>query len=348
MATSARAEEIRASFSDCGSGGARRRGESFGQPRSREKKTESRKRRFARGRDSATPRRNNPRSAVHARHTRAKCPVRLADRAVARAGNARGARARSFALRRRARVGERVALGVACTYDEVRNGGGVVTHGGELVTDERVAVVERLAHGTEDGLVQDHHEEQELGGDDGQGEVEVENLTGLASHGGHRDERVGHRGDDGGLHRLGELHLAARRENTRDAGCGKTRSATAREARGEARAARGRREPRSSEAGSNDTRIRCTVHGDFRDARASCAPGAALSAPPCARAERKSGQRRGVASISPDAPELGHGGDGGGAGAHGLARGRDLGAREEAALDSRDSRHRCWRLRVRV
>lgn len=68
----------------------------------------------------------------------------------------------------------------------------------------------------------------------------------------------------------------------------------------------------------------------------------------CARAERKSGQRRGVASISPDAPELGHGGDGGGAGAHGLARGRDLGAREEAALDSRDSRHRCWRLRVRV
>ena len=49
----------------------------------------------------------------------------------------------------------------ACTYDEVRDGGGVVTHGGELVADERVAVVERLAHGTEDGLVQDHHEEQE-------------------------------------------------------------------------------------------------------------------------------------------------------------------------------------------
>ena len=179
-------------------------------------------------------------------------------------------------------------MGVACTYDKVRNGGGVVTHGGELVTDERVAVVERLAHGTEDGLVQDHHEQQELGGDDGQGKVEVENLTGLASHGGHRDERVGHRGDDGGLHRLGELHLAARRENTRDAGCGKTRSATAREARGEARAARGRREPRSREADSNDTRIRCTVRGDFRDARASCAPGAALSAPPmCARGEKK-------------------------------------------------------------
>lgn len=63
---------------------------------------------------------------------------------------------------------------------------------------------------------------------------------------------------------------------------------------------------------------------------------------------RKSGQRRERHRFSPDAPELGHGGDGGGAGAHGLARGRDLGAREEAALDSRDSRHRCWRLRVRV
>ena len=65
-----------------------------------------------------------------------------------------------------------------CTYDEVSNLVGVVTHGSELGADELVTVINGLADGAEDGLVEDHHEEEELGGDDGEGKVEVENLAG--------------------------------------------------------------------------------------------------------------------------------------------------------------------------
>ena len=95
-----------------------------------------------------------------------------------------------------------------CTYDEVSNLVGVVTHGSELGADELVTVINGLADGAEDGLVEDHHEEEELGGDDGEGKVEVENLTGLASEGGEGDEGV--RGEAGEDSLAGELDLAAR------------------------------------------------------------------------------------------------------------------------------------------
>jgi len=90
--------------------------------------------------------------------------------------------------------------------DEVSDRGGVVTDGSELGADELVTVIDGLADGAEDGLVEDHHEEEELGGDDGEGKVEVENLTGLASEGGEGDEGVrGEAGEDG---LAGELDLA--------------------------------------------------------------------------------------------------------------------------------------------
>ena len=70
--------------------------------------------------------------------------------------------------------------------------------------------------------------------------------------------------------------------------------------------------------------------------------GVPLSAPSMrARCGKVAKRREQLDFRDGDVPELGHGGDDGGASAHGLARGRDLRAREEAALDSRDSRHRC-------
>jgi len=62
-----------------------------------------------------------------------------------------------------------------------------------LRTNELVAIVQRLAHRPEDGLVEDGHQEQELGGDDGQGEIEIEQFTRLGVRG--RDERGGLRGE---------------------------------------------------------------------------------------------------------------------------------------------------------
>lgn len=99
---------------------------------------------------------------------------------------------------------------MGATYDELGNGVGVVTHGSELGADELVAVVDRLADGAEDGFVEDHHKEEELGSDDGEGEVEVEDLTGLAREGGERDERVSGEAGEGSL--AGELDLAASTE----------------------------------------------------------------------------------------------------------------------------------------
>jgi len=83
----------------------------------------------------------------------------------------------------------------------------VALHVGELAADHTVAVIEGLAHGGEPELVKEHHEEDELGGHDGGGEVEVENLASV-SGGGHGHEHVGERDGSTVAGSGGDLHLA--------------------------------------------------------------------------------------------------------------------------------------------
>lgn len=173
-------------------------------------------RRIRRGKSGARARTRSPGPPcfIHFRvgKTLNRSPAWRGSEPVDRAAGDSRVDARATGPRRSHRRFRRISIGRNAnsdTYDEIRDGGGVVAHGRELVADEVVAVVERLAHGTEDGLVQDHHEEEELRGDDGEGKVEVENLTGLARERGERDDGVGHRGEDGGLDGLGELNLAA-------------------------------------------------------------------------------------------------------------------------------------------
>lgn len=55
----------------------------------------------------------------------------------------------------------------------------VVLHHGELLAEGLVTVVEQLADGGEPALLQEDHEEEELGSHHGGGQVEIEDLTGL-------------------------------------------------------------------------------------------------------------------------------------------------------------------------
>lgn len=74
----------------------------------------------------------------------------------------------------RERAHERDESPLQNTHNQVFHFSRVIPHRRELRTNELVAVIERLAHRPEHRLVQDRHQDQELGGDQRQGEVEIE------------------------------------------------------------------------------------------------------------------------------------------------------------------------------
>mmetsp|Transcript_42602 Transcript_42602/g.71115 ORF Transcript_42602/g.71115 Transcript_42602/m.71115 type:complete len:225 (-) Transcript_42602:109-783(-) len=80
----------------------------------------------------------------------------------------------------------------------------VVLNGHQLRAKLAVALVQDVAHGGEHHLVEDHHQGEELSHDDGQGQVEVEEHTGVRGGSHHH---VGHRDHEGGLHGRGDLNL---------------------------------------------------------------------------------------------------------------------------------------------
>jgi len=91
-----------------------------------------------------------------------------------------------------------------------RERGGGHLDGAQLFPELPVALVQHVADGREPRLLQEHHEQQELRGHDGQREVEVEDLAGFGvrRQGGHQ---VGDGSDGGGLRQAWGLHLPARR-----------------------------------------------------------------------------------------------------------------------------------------
>ena len=66
------------------------------------------------------------------------------------------------------------------TYDKVSNSRRVVANCGELGPDELVTIVECFADRSKNSFVEDHHEKEELGSNDGEGKVEVKYFSGLA------------------------------------------------------------------------------------------------------------------------------------------------------------------------
>ena len=106
----------------------------------------------------------------------------------------------------------------------------------------------------------------------------------------------------------------------------------------------GRARERSGARGATDSNRGARPRG-VRPARRPRARASAPASAPIRPVPRAEKSRGGIASahrvgFSHHAPELRRGGDDGGAGLDGLARGGDLGAREEAALDGGDGGHR--------
>lgn len=152
----------------------------------------------------------NRKNQIHTHARITQTPIASRIRGISRAGPAgrRRRRASSAPTRRHRRCEKRNEnkFTQSDTYDERLNLGRVIPDRSELRADELVAIVERLAHRPEHRLVENGHQQEELGGDDGQGEIEIEQFTRLGVRRGRRDGvDEGDRGRDVGL---GERHRA--------------------------------------------------------------------------------------------------------------------------------------------